>query len=204
MKRFLIAFFIISLSVSAIAQTSPCGFEKLFTIHPGMQKPFVIDTLNKSYKVSLVSDKIEKLPPYAKTGGDSIINEIITYKSDSSSCFWGSNSQLTLSFADGKLYKAYLSTQYPKSSFQQLTDNYNMLRNTIKPKWKFEKGIKISGGNTLGYGYDYSNTSKPSLKEDKVSLHYVDEKADSPYSGYYLLEVVWANLANTRMERSNY
>jgi hypothetical protein len=84
-----------------------------------------------------------------------------------------------------------------------MTSNFNSLRNSIKPHWKFESQITLSGDNFMGFGYDYSKTKKITAKTEKVSLQYVDSKINDA-TGSYLLEVIWVNLANTRMDSSNY
>jgi hypothetical protein len=168
-----------------------------------MSKMIVMDSVNKTYNLTIFNRQVEKLPPYKATGGDSIVKEIIVYKIDESPCFKGHSSKLQLEFADDKLYKAYLSTTYPKSTYNEMISNFNSLRSSIKPHWQFESETKLSGGNIVGFGYDYSKTKKITNKTEKVSLQYVDSKSNDPNSSYQL-EVIWANLANTRMEGSNY
>jgi hypothetical protein len=193
-----------TLVYSANAQEStPCGFQRLFKFKPGMTKAVVLDSVNKTFQLTINKQQVEKLPPYKGTGGDSIIKEVISYKADSAPCFKGRNSTLYLQFADNKLYKAYLVTEYPKSAYQEMITNFNSLRGSIKPYWKYEKETKISGNNTLGFGYDYTKVEKPTNKTEKVSLQYVDQQTDKS-NVPYLLEVLWVNLANTRMESSNY
>jgi len=207
MRRIILPFIYILSSLLLHAQDSlTCGFETLFTIKAGMDKAEVMDLVNKNYKVDLVDRRIEKLPPYKKSGGDSITNEILLYKPDTITCFQGRNTLLHLQFADNKLYKAYISTEYPKSAYNDMIKNYNFLRNVIKAKWAHEKAMKLSGGNIEGVGYDYTKTKNATNKTDKtekISLQYVDIETNNPKTNY-LLEVLWANLENTRMEGSNY
>ena len=184
-------------------QIQPCGFQKLFTIEPGMNKMTVLDSVNKSFKLTIVRQSMDKIPPYKTSGGDSIVRETMEYQTDSSACFKGKNTKLFLEFADSKLYKAYFITEYSKAAYQDMVSNFNALRNSIKSYWKYEKEIKISGNNTLGFGYDYTNTQKPSSKTEKVSLQYYDPQINDQKVPYQL-EVLWANLENTRMETSNY
>jgi len=92
---------------------------------------------------------------------------------------------------------------YPKTEYENMLANYNSLRNVIKSKWAYEKEIKISGDNMVGFGYDYTKTKSTNKKTEKVSLMYIDSRSNDPASNY-LLEVLWANLKNTRMEGSNY
>lgn len=181
----------------------PCGFERLFTFQPGMNKMMVIDSVNKTYDLIIVSREIEKLPPYKDTGGDSIIKETIMYNIEKSVCLRGRSSKLQLIFADDKLFTAYLSTVYSKNSYQELVSNFNSLRGSIRPHWEFENEVKLSGRNTLGFGYDYTRSKKTTNKTEKVTLKYVDLKTQDSHSPY-LLEIIWANLGNTRMEGSSY
>ena len=55
----------------------------------------------------------------------------------------------------------------------------------------------------LGFGYDYTKTKETTNKTEKISLQYVDNRTNDPKSNY-IVEVIWANLKNTRMEHSNY
>jgi len=183
--------------------TLTCGFETLFALKAGMSKPEIIDFINKNYPSNLVNTQIEKLPPYNGTGGDSIVKEILSYQRETTPCFRGRNTLLQLEFADNKLYKAYISTEYPKTSYQDMVSNYNFLRNVIKSKWVQEKGIKLSHANIVGFGYDYTKSKIPTQKIEKVTLQYVDAATNDPKTNY-LLEVLWVNLKNTRMEGSNY
>ena len=43
----------------------------------------------------------------------------------------------------------------------------------------------------------------PTNKTEKVSVQYVDSKVNNPGTRY-ILEVLWANLVDTRMEGSNF
>lgn len=204
MKKLILAGMFVLLFAGAEAQQNKCGFEMLFKIKPGMNKLEVVDTVYKGFNISPKSTTMEKLPPYAKSGGDSIIKEILIYEGVSNSpCFHGQMTRFQLEFADNKLYKVYLSTQYAKSAYQDLISNYNDLRAVIKPKWQFERETKLAYDNIVGFGYDYSKTKKITNKTEKISLQYVDNDVNN-VNGYYLLEVIWANLANTRMEGSNY
>lgn len=193
--------------ISAIAQNNneQCLFEKLFVLKPGLDKPAVLDSLNK-LDIKLLNNLTEKLPPYADQGGDSILSETYVYSSNiPTPCFQGSNSKLAVSFADNKLYKVYISTEYQKSAMPELMANYNSLRNVIQPKWKYEKSVKVSSDNIAGFGYRYTKTQKKlKNKTENILLQYTDNNTKSITSGRYTLEVVWANLNNTRMEASSY
>ena len=203
-KSIAISILIVGISFSLHAQdTLTCGFETLFTIKAGMNKNDVVDFINKNYKAILINSQVEKLPPYKGSKGDSITKEILSYKPDQTTCFHGSNTLFQLEFAENKLFKAYISTMYPKSQYQDMIANYDSLRSVIKPKWAYEKAIKLSGENMVGYGYDYSKTKRITKKTEKTTLMYIDSRSDDPTSNY-LLEVLWANLSNTRMESSSY
>jgi hypothetical protein len=189
--------------ISYAQNGTPCGFERLFTFQPGMNKMIVMDSVNKTYNLTIVSRDIEKRAAYQGTSGDSIFQETIMYNIEKSPCFTGRRSTLQLFFADDKLFKAYLSTLYYKNNYQELISNFNSLRGNIKPHWEFENEVKLSGKNTIGFGYDYTRTKKVTNKTEKVTLQYVDLKTQDSHSPY-LLEVIWANLQNTRMQDSSY
>src|SRR5436305_9875602 len=88
-------------------QIQPCGFQKLFTIEPGTNKMTVLELVNKSFKLAIVRQSMDKIPPYKTSGGDSIVRETMEYQTDSSACFKGKNTKIYMEFADSKLYKAY-------------------------------------------------------------------------------------------------
>jgi len=203
-KSILIFIFILANSLLLHAQDT-CAFETLFTIKAGMSKAEVMDLINKRFQsgLSLVNTQVQKLPPYKGSGGDSIVKEIFSYKPNFIQCFRGRNTLAQLEFADDKLYRAYISTEYPKTAYQDMITNYNSLRNVIKAKWPYEKTTKLSGDNIVGFGYDYTKTTTPTNKTERVSVQYVDSRTNDQGSPY-LLEVLWANLANTRMEGSNF
>jgi len=202
-KSILIFIFILSNSALLYAQdTSNCGFEVLFNIKAGMSKGEAMDLLGKDYQANLVTRELEKLAPY-QGSTDSIVNERLIYTRDVTPCFNGANTKVQLEFADNVLFKAYISTTYPKTSYEDMMANFNSLKKVIKAKWTYEKEIKISGENMLGFGYDYTKTKKTTAKPEKISLHYIDYETNNPTSNY-ILEVLWANLKNTKMNSSNY
>ncbi len=180
-----------------------CKFEMHFNIMPSMHKGEAMDLMNDNHLAVLTNTRAVKLPPYKTTGGDSINKEILVYRSKEVGCFRGSNTMIELEFADDKLYKAYISTEYAKSAYQQMFENYNFLINLIKQKWPYEKGTKLTAHNIAGYGYKYTKTDQPTTKAETVLVQYVDLNTKSNTSNY-LLEVLWANLKNTRMESTNY
>ncbi|HEY6978581.1 MAG TPA: hypothetical protein VH396_19920 [Chitinophagaceae bacterium] len=207
-KSILISIFILANSLFLHAQnkdTLTCGFETLFTIKTGMSKAEVMDLVNNKYQsdLPLVKTQVEKLPPYKGSSGDSIVKEILSYKPNFSQCFHGRNTMVQLEFADDKLYKAYISTEYPKTAYQDMMTNYSFLRNVIKGKWASEKATKLSGENIVGFGYDYTKPKTSANKTEKVSLQYVDSRVNNQGTPY-ILEVLWANLTDTRMQNSNY
>src|SRR6476620_6856170 len=201
MFRSILTLMYISGSLFLHAQDSlTCGFETLFTIKAGMDKAEVMALMNKYYPSNLVKTEMVKLPPYKGSGGDSIVKETLTYKRDITPCFKGLNTLLKFEFGDNKLYKAYIMTEFPKTAYQDMMSNYNFLRNVIKAKWTYEAATKMAEGTIVGFGYDYTKTEKPTNKTEKVSLQYVDRATDNNNINY-LLEVLWANLQNTRIDR---
>src|SRR3954469_8747062 len=147
-KSILIFIFILVNSLLLHAQDT-CAFETLFTIKTGMNKAEVMDLINQKFQATLplIKNDVQKLPPYKGSGGDSIVREILNFKPEFSQCFHGRNTLVQLEFADDKLYKAYISTEYPKTAYQDMMANYNFLRNVVKTKWPYEKSTKLSGDN---------------------------------------------------------
>ncbi|MEX6689064.1 hypothetical protein QTN47_16265 [Danxiaibacter flavus] len=205
-KKLLLVIIATVFSALLHAQTARCAFENLFTIKPGMSKPTVVDTINSRYSnIKLVNTESEKRPPYG-SGGDSIVLETLTYKAGGIKipCFNGTNNVLRMDFADDKLYKAYIGTEYSQLKYPDLMSNFNALRNSIKKSWKFEHEIKVSGSNVEGFGYAYTKNQEKTNKPETCTLQYVKIKGSSPSADKYILEVIWANLQNTRMEGSAY
>src|SRR4051794_26053731 len=149
----LLFFFMLSNLFCYSQDTLQCGFERLFTIKPGMDKAQVMDLVNENNYGKFSRTQIEKLPPYKGSGGDSILKEILIYTPTSVRCFKGNNTLLKLEFADNKLYKAYISTEYPKASYKEMISNYNLLRDVIKAQWPYEKEVKLSSEKIVGFGY---------------------------------------------------
>ncbi len=206
-KKLLVATIALAFYTVSHAQSNRCAFENLFTIKPGMNKPAVIDTINTKYSnVVLAKTESEKRPPYGTSGGDSIVLETITYKANGVRipCFSGNNNVLRMDFADDKLYKAYIGTEYSQMKYPDLMSNFNALRASIKKSWKFEHEVKVSGSNVEGFGYSYTKTQEKTNKPETCTLQYVKIKGSSPSADKYILEVIWANLQNTRMEGSAY
>src|SRR5690242_7468160 len=113
-----------------------CKFEMLFNIKPGMHKGEAMDLMVNNHLADLTNSQAVKIPPYKGTGGDSINKETLVYRpKGEAGCFRGSNTIIKLEFADDQLYKAYIGTEYTKSAFQQMLENYNFLRKVIKQKW---------------------------------------------------------------------
>lgn len=205
-KKLLLVVIATSFSALLHAQNNRCAFENLFTMKPGMSKPTVIDTIHKKYStIALVKTETEKRPPYG-TGGDSIFLETLTYKAGGIKipCFSGTNNVLRMDFADDKLYKAYIGTEYSQMKYPDLMSNFNALRSSIKKSWKFEHEVKVSGSNVEGFGYAYTKTDQKTNKPETCTLQYVKIKGNSPSTDKYILEVIWANLQNTRMEGTAY
>jgi hypothetical protein len=196
----LLSYFI---NTAGAQENQACVFQSLFTFEPGMNKMIVLDSINKTYQISIVNHKVSKIPPYKGSGGDSIMKEVVTYNITGSPCFKGHNSRLHLEFADSKLYKVFIITEYIKGDYQDMISNFTSLRNSIKPHWKFEKETRVTGANMHGFGYDYTKVKNASSKTEKVSLQYMDMQTNKNI-GSYQLEVTWVNLANTRMESSYY
>jgi len=205
MRKPFILIFCLGFYLAALSQTNrECAFELLFTIQPGLDKAVFLDSIHKTANAALVSSSIDKVAPYKGTGGDSITVENYVYSIQSVSCFSGKNAKFTVSFADNLLFKVYISTEFQKNEMSEMLSNYNMLRNVIKPKWQFEKSTKVSGNNLVGFGYRYTKTQKVSKKTENILLMYIDDNVSNKTNSNYTLEVVWANLANTRMQSSNY
>jgi hypothetical protein len=185
------------------AKQQLCGFEKLFAVKPGMDMPASIAALSKNSKITLLSQTQDKLKPYA-SGGDSIVHDVITYRIDSSACFHGRNNLIRFEFADGKLYKAYLESSYGEKEYADMMANFDFLHSEILKSWKYQKQITIAGGSASGMGYIFNKTQDKKAKVNMCQLQYVKTDSRNVETDMYKLEVLWANLNNTRMENSMY
>ena len=185
---------------------SPCPFETLFTIKPGMTKAEVTEGVKRLYQLAQIKDVKEDFrPPYIKAGTPSIRKEVITYRIDSGSCFNGRNTFVRFEFADDKLYKAYISTSFNQQEYANLLSNFEALRKSILQSWKYEKGIKIDNKDLKSTGYTYTKTKSVELKPNTVTLQYVQNLSPtSATQNAYTLEVIWANLVGTRLEGAVY
>jgi hypothetical protein len=186
-----------------IAQTT-CYFEKLFTITPGMDMPSAVAKLQAFSKITLLNQTTDKFKPYANSGGDSILHETVIYHFDSSECLKGKDNSVKFEFADGKLYKAFLETVYGNNEFADMMTNFDFLHKQILQTWKYEETIKLQGERIQGSGYNFYKTQDKKAKLDMCTLQYIKTNTGNPTNDNYRLEIVWANLNNTRMENSMY
>lgn len=184
-------------------QTIRCSFEKLFSAKPGTDMPSAITQLQAYNQITLVNQTSVKLKPYANTGGDSILHETVTYRIDSSECLKGQKSMVKFEFADGKLFKAFIETTYATNEYNEMMANFDFLHNEIKKQWKYEHKITVGGGSSAeGFGYVFNKTTdNKKAKLDMCMLQYIKNNINSNNANY-TLEILWANLNNTRMESS--
>lgn len=183
-----------------------CNFETFFTVKPGQSKALVQKTLAKNFSLKLVSLESARIkPPYIKKPKDSILREIITYSIESGKCFLGKNSNMLVEFADGKLYKVQLYTQYDITEEEQMLSNFAKLKGSITKTYPFIKKMALRGEVLKGEGYMCSKSKKPQGKKvEQCNVQYVQLESTVTKQKYYQLEVIWANLNNTRMESSYY
>lgn len=171
-----------------------------------MTKARIIDTVKQLYRLAMVREVKENFrPSYIKPGTPSIAKEVITYRIDSGSCFKGRNTFVRFEFADDMLYKAYISTSYNQQEYSEMAANFDALRKSVQQNFKYEKGIKIDKKDLKSIGYMYSKTKTQELKPNVVTLQKLQNLTTSSASpNGYTIEIIWANLAGTRLERSAY
>jgi len=208
MKKITVVYLLLaSLPFYSNAQkTIQCSFEKLFSAKPGTDMPSAVTQLQAYNQITLVNQTSVKLKPYANAGGDSILHETVTYRIDSSECLKGKKSTVKFEFADGKLFKAFIETTYGTNEFNELMANFDFLHNEIKKQWKFEHAISVGGGSSAeGSGYIFNKTTDAKkAKLDMCMLQYIKNNNSNPNNVNYTLEILWANLNNTRMESSSF
>ena len=205
MRNILLLIFIVLSPCFINAQSQPknyCQFERLFTVEPGMNMPSAIAQLQKNSKITLLKQMSDKFKPYSKAGGDSILHETVIYRIDSNECLKGGNNSIKFEFADGKLYKAFLETYYGQNDYADMMANFDFLHKEILKHWKYEKEIRLDGETVQGFGYNFYKTLDKKAKLDMCTLQYVKISGSNPGNDKYVLEILWANLNNTRMENS--
>ncbi|RFM30334.1 hypothetical protein [Deminuibacter soli] len=185
--------------------SSTCNFSLLFSVHPGEDKNTVIGELKQAYRVTLVNTVSNSIKPeYIPATQDSILVETMTYTLDSSACFQGHTRTLRISFADNKLFKVYVSAEFSKDQFDELNTNLEALRKNIQQTYPYERGIKIKSNDISGFGYTYTKQKNGKGKLEAVTVQYVLQNLPGTPRQFYLLELTWSNLNNTRMQRWNY
>lgn len=183
-------------------QNAGCTFERLFNLKTGLSKEVVKDSLSRMHGFTLVSTTLQTKASNAvaqKTNS----KEILVYRIDAGECFNGANSKLQLEFAEDKLNKALIQTEFARADYYDMLDNFTALRNKIKPGWEREKEIKATSGNLVSSGFDYSKAKQPNHKTEKVSLQYIHTKPAEGY-GIYLLQLSWINPTGAAIETISY
>ncbi len=196
-------------SYTAFAQKAKpitCNFENFFTVKPGQTKTVVLKAIEKNFTAKLISNESAKIkPPYIKKPKDSIVREIFTYSIEAGKCFLGKNSNMLVEFADGKLYKVQLYTQFDIVEEEQMLSNFRKLKSSITKTYPATKKMALKGDVLKGEGYMCTKSKKPQGKKiEQCNVQYVQLVSTVTKQKYYQLEVIWANLNNTRMESSYY
>jgi hypothetical protein len=204
-KPILLFIFTISLCCNKAIAQEACDFEKLFSTKPGMDMPSVVAILQQNSKITLISQQSETLKARGGTNsGDSILHMTLTYRVDSSNCLHGRKDLVKFDFADGKLYKAYIETDYSQHEFANMMSNFDHLHKRILQSWPHEKTITIKGDGIEGFGYDFYKTTDKNAKANMCELQYIKTRSGNPPEDNYKLEILWVNLNNTRMENISY
>lgn len=188
MKTILSLLAFILFSCSSMAQEiSTCIFDRLFSLKEGLSKEAVTDSIRNMYNIDPVN-----------SNGSALI-----YKAGAIACFKGSGIRLQFEFVNNTLRKAFIQTEFARADYYEMLDNFNALRNMIKPGWVHEKEIKYAMDNLVSTGYDYSKARQVKSQADKISLQYISTKPDKGY-GIYLLKLSWINSSATGIESIAY
>jgi hypothetical protein len=178
-----------------------CQFEELFYLPPAASKQLVLQkaksvfTLtNENIATNYIKNTVAK--------ADSVLEEVYTYKIQSTTCFNGSTPTLKLVFANGKLYKAYVSSMFTQQQKAELSANFKQIRSVAKRHWPIEQMRKIVGTNQQGVGYAYFKTKNGNQYKNYCTVQYVEEsyKAEGETGSAYLLELLWTNLAGSGLK----
>ena len=106
-------------------------------------------------------------------------------------------------FLNNKLAKAYVQTEFARTDYYQMLDNFNALRNFLKQHLEKEKETKSSSADLISTGFDYSKAKQSTTISDKIALQYISTKPGKGY-GIYLLQLNWVNSSNTDIEKIVY
>lgn len=178
-----------------------CQFEELFYLPAAASKQAVLQKAHST--LSLEGETIAT--NYIKNTiakADSVLEEVYTYKILSNTCFNGAAPTLKLVFANGKLYKVYISSMFTQQQKTELSANFKQIRNVAKRHWPLEQTRKLAGTNQQGQAYMYFKTKNSNQYRNYCTVQYVEEsyKAEGETGSAYLLELLWTNLAGSGLK----
>jgi len=169
-------------------QDAYCGLTKLFSLHIGLSKEAIIDSVKLNYN-------IQQLRTSTTTGSNERKNgarEFLIYKLQNNSCLQGNNTSIQFEFINNKLVNAFIQTEFARADYYALNDNFTALRNMLKQNWQREKETKNASDNLMSTGFVYSKSRNESSNIESILLHYINTKPGKGY-GIYLLRLNWVN-----------
>ncbi|QEC67753.1 hypothetical protein FRZ67_10765 [Panacibacter ginsenosidivorans] len=195
MKTILILFITAFLGINASAQQDGyCGLERLFALNKNLSKEAIADSVKNIYGAEALN---------INTAGNSAPKELLIYHIRNSECFNGNNIRLRFEFLNNKLVKAYMQTEFARTDYYQMLDNFNALRNFLRLHWEKEKEIKFSSTDLISTGFDFTKPKQSITISDKIALQYINTRPDKGY-GIYLLRLSWVNSNNADIENIVY
>lgn len=166
--------------------------ESILALGAGSSKDAVTNAVKNIDGITTISSN-EQNPLAQDYKKNATTNETLIYKINSGNCFRGNNTLIRFEFENGKLFKAYITTQFANVDYYDMQDNFNALRNMLKASFENEKQTKKTSGILISNGYTFSNKRNKA----KTELTYISGQEKK---GIYLLQLSWVNEHNEGIE----
>jgi hypothetical protein len=206
---------------SNIKVCGQCNTDYLFPVNINMSKFQAINSLNLKDNICEVKNVLNywSHPDYLK--GDSVYNSQVNFKYKTHSCIKSNENVVLLNFADMKLYKMILRIWFKPEDFNKCLENYNQILESLKMEFPvYNEYIYYTDTTTKeqegeGYWLYKSEEEKHKDKFEQGSIGYNIEYEENR-SGYtkewyktgnidkYLLEIIFINCKETKLDRRGY
>lgn len=224
-----ILFILLSIiSLVSYGQTR-CTFENIFPVTTGITKFKAMTTIASLNNIK-VDEKFELhnrllninrwyKDEYLK--GDSVFLSTLSYDYTYHNCLGGDKTRLNLRFADDKLYRLTITSDFPNSKFGKCMENYNSLIAIFKnyfTDWTEFDWKNTFSNEQIGEGYYFFPTKediRDNVKLNFLSIGYEvvyeykwdDYKQDYARTGKvdrYSIKIVYYNLKGTKLTVDGY
>jgi hypothetical protein len=163
-----------------------CFFENIFPVNTGISK---FDSYNKIAFIKSLKEikKTRNNDFYSSFGhlkGDSVLKSWVNFEYHNHDCFNGDENDLSLIFADDKLYNITIKLSFNKDKLKECLDNYNNLISILKNKYKFFETFTTTTNDTnekIGEGYKFYSSPKESRSTTKIEVIEIEMYAKYEY-----------------------